>query len=407
MVLACSLAVRAADSVSDIRPRGAAGYLYREIGRPSARWTAMSREALEAAAAMSGEAALALARRELEARPPQYAAAARWIERAAESGLPHAQYLMGYLASNDRPAAGDSDRTIRADWPEARDWYAKAAAQGHLESLFVLGEIAYYGKLGEHDIAAAADWWKQAATRGHVGAMRALGELYANHTPALGTLVAPQPELARKWYAAAAAQGDTRAAELLAELAAQPAPVGDDPLEVAEPFNRADRAVYRRGNAEDRLLEEARALETTRPDEALRLYVREISHAGGRVEPASLAAWEGIVRVYGAGRLKPEAVVGRPRLPDAEEQLPSAAARLDLARLYEHGNAVVRPDLAAALRWYLAAARAGHAAAMTRLGDLWRDGAGGAADLDEARRWWRRAAAGDPEAVQRLAAAPP
>ena len=69
----------------------------------------------------------------------------------------------------------------------------------------------------------------------------------------------------------------------------------------------------------------------------------------------------------------------------------NAAARFNLAMLYDNGRGVPQ-DHAAAVKWYRAAAEQGHAGAQNNLAAMYRNGQGVPQDVAEAVKWYRRAA---------------
>jgi TPR repeat protein len=432
--------------ISDDRPRGEAGYFYRTIGRPAARWQRLSEAELEKAAPREAEAYLALARRDLEAHPIRFDQARRRVEKAAELGLAHGQYLMGYLTANQWPA-GDDGGEITGDYESARDWYEKAAAQKHLKAMLELGEFHYTGRLGEHDIAQAEKWYRQAADLGSAKAMRELGELFKIYTPEKNTEVAPQPEKSTHWFRLAAEKGDADAQFELAQayhrgfgvaknatearrwlrktaeaghdmaglvLAGQlPFPdVGElqsDPVDSSGKAGAGNPAVDRpseydliaagnRGNHAARLklgqmYETGQGAERN-VEKALGEYAMSVGSLSVEAPtPTGIAAMESIIRIYARGELMPAPATTRAPLPDDPTRVPNAPARLQLAELFWTGNAVVGADRTNAVRWYLEAARAGSATAMRRIGQLWAEGVNGQLDPDEARLWVRRAEA--------------
>ena len=79
-------------------------------------------------------------------------------------------------------------------------------------------------------------------------------------------------------------------------------------------------------------------------------------------------------------------------------------AQYALSQLYAYGKGVAAPDLEAARRWLLAAARQGHDTAQIELGIWLINGRGGPAEPKEGFRWLKGAAErGNPIAVNRLA----
>jgi len=76
------------------------------------------------------------------------------------------------------------------------------------------------GEGGPRDPEAAAGWLRKAAERGVVDAQYNLGLMYLG-----GQGIEAEPDEARRWFALAAKAGDAAAADKLAQLTPEPAPV--------------------------------------------------------------------------------------------------------------------------------------------------------------------------------------
>lgn len=135
----------------------------------------------------------------------------------AEGGMAAAQFRLGTMYENGRGVARDLD--------QARDWYARAAAQGYSSALYSLGYVCFT----QNDGPCAVEWWTRAAARGSADAMFSLGVLYDE-----GTAGPRDPVQAHMWYDLAAASGAAGAAEKRDALAA-----GMSAAEVAEARARA------------------------------------------------------------------------------------------------------------------------------------------------------------------------
>jgi TPR repeat protein len=91
------------------------------------------------------------------------------LERAAEAGLPTAQYDLAEMLLNGE--AGDAD-------PEAAlPWLKRAAASHHPIAEFRLGQMLEEGKLVDRDIKAARALYGEAAAAGVPGAKERLAAL--------------------------------------------------------------------------------------------------------------------------------------------------------------------------------------------------------------------------------------
>ncbi|MBR4746903.1 MAG: sel1 repeat family protein, partial [Desulfovibrio sp.] len=69
---------------------------------------------------------------------------------------------------------------VPQDGAKAREWYEKAAAQGHAGAQCRLGEMYADGRGVPQDYAQACKWWEKAAVLGDAEAQNMLGVLYAN-----------------------------------------------------------------------------------------------------------------------------------------------------------------------------------------------------------------------------------
>ena len=94
-----------------------------------------------------------------------------FLRYQAEEGVAGKQYKYAYVLSiNPRDPS---------DLAVAKDYFAKEAANGHLEACFRLGVMLSQGTLdGIPDIPAAITWLERAAQDGHSGAQYLLGRLY-------------------------------------------------------------------------------------------------------------------------------------------------------------------------------------------------------------------------------------
>lgn len=120
------------------------------------------------------------------------------LTKAAEGGNPDAQFTLGRVY--------ETGRGVKTNLSTARDWYLKAADQGHVAAAFNLGMIEAQSGTRE-GYGHAARWFDQAARRGLADAQFNLGMLYAQ-----GLGIGRDPVEAYAWFSAAAAQGDAGAA---------------------------------------------------------------------------------------------------------------------------------------------------------------------------------------------------
>jgi TPR repeat protein len=125
------------------------------------------------------------------------------LKAYAEGGNPYAQIQLAL-----RYESGTSE--IAKDQLEALKWFHKAADQGLPEAQYSLGVRYRYGEDLAKDMpknhAEGAGWLHKAAENGHVGAQSTLGACYY-----YGEGVTRDPDAAIRWWRAAAAQGDESA----------------------------------------------------------------------------------------------------------------------------------------------------------------------------------------------------
>ena len=107
------------------------------------------------------------------------AAQAKWFGIAFDAGLPaaiHEKALEAIKSEVDK-AGGLANPKCR----QALHWLVKAAEQGNLDSMHMLGLIFDSGELVQQDIEEAIRWYRAAVEKGHAGAAYNLGLCYENH----------------------------------------------------------------------------------------------------------------------------------------------------------------------------------------------------------------------------------
>lgn len=120
-------------------------------------------------------------------------------------GVPRAQFLLGRMSDNGLGP-------IQLDAHEAAKWYRRAAENGLPEAQFALANALATGRGVRQDAKASLEWLKRAAEGGHVGATLSLAALYDD-----GRGVDPNPELATFWVQRSAEAGSPRAQYALGE----------------------------------------------------------------------------------------------------------------------------------------------------------------------------------------------
>ncbi|KAF9923785.1 hypothetical protein FBU30_006173 [Linnemannia zychae] len=92
---------------------------------------------------------------------------------------------------------------VEKDYNRAKDWYLKAAEQGHAGAQYNIGNLYENGHGVQQDYSLAMTWYKKAAEQGYAIAQNNIGNLYAN-----GHGVQQDYLLAMTWYKKAAEQGN-------------------------------------------------------------------------------------------------------------------------------------------------------------------------------------------------------
>jgi uncharacterized protein len=123
----------------------------------------------------------------------------KWLRKAADANMSHAQYVYGKMYD-------DGDFVTR-DPAEAHQWFTKAAQQGHVQAELALANQFLDGRGTPRDNKQAFYWYKKAAEGGDMTAQYVTGSFYERG----GDGVEQNLNVARAYYAAAAAQGDPAA----------------------------------------------------------------------------------------------------------------------------------------------------------------------------------------------------
>ncbi len=123
----------------------------------------------------------------------------KWLRKAADANMSHAQYVYGRMY--------DDGDFVSRDPTEAHRWFLKAAQQGHVQAELSLANQFLDGRGTARDNRQAFYWYKKAAEGGDVTAQYVTGSFYERG----GDGVTRNLNVARAYYAAAAAQGDPAA----------------------------------------------------------------------------------------------------------------------------------------------------------------------------------------------------
>ena len=267
-----------------------------------------------------------------------YAAAVSWYQKAAEAGLPEANYNLGICYAEGRGVAQDyvvafyllqksaakgydpakkKLEAIESEMPELTDKLKKmdpevfrlyvSARQGYAVSQLELGYGYYWGEGVAQDYAEAVSWFRKAAEQGNAEAQFNLGACYES-----GQGVAQDYAAAASWFRRAAEQGHADAQYNLGVYYDKGQGVAQDYAEAVSWYRKA----------------------------------AEQGHA---------------------------------------------SAQYNLSNCYYFGQGVAQ-DYSAAVLWYRKAAEQGHAGAQSNLGICYANGQGVAQDYAEAASWYRKAA---------------
>lgn len=121
--------------------------------------------------------------------------ALEYLKILAEYGYPDMQCELGIRYKNLHWPCATDTKTTRKNDREAVKWFAKAAKQGYVEAMYLLGE-SYAGLYGvRNNVRKAFLLYKRAAVRGHEEAMRKLGLYYQR-----GIHIKKNLDIAAEWY---------------------------------------------------------------------------------------------------------------------------------------------------------------------------------------------------------------
>ena len=362
----------------------------------------------------------------------------------------------------DRPAAESAEVPRKpepkpeakpAPKPDTLEWYLQKAEKGDASAQFELGRRYCQGEGVDEDKAAGLNWCRKAAQQGHMDAQLLLGEWYEN-----GTNVTMDKAEALKWYLMAEENGCEEVVLKLASWYEKGIGTLADRGAACKWYTKAAE----KGNADAQLfLAKYYALFSNK--EAALKYYRMAAEQGCAEAQAALGSWyeEGVgvrkdreeaIRWYlqaaEQGYVDAQCALGRLywvkgyayRTDSAKWYRIAAeqghpAAQYGLAGCYENGYATGVADRQEAIKWYLKAAEQGRSDAQYRLGMLYQssrseeslqwliksaeqgyleaqlelgscydEGYWAPQDIQQARKWYQKAAAqGDRDAMDWLA----
>ena len=126
---------------------------------------------------------------------PDSQKAKRWFTLAAERGMPEAQYALGKLLLSADPEVHDPDEGLR--------WLRRAAQEGSTYAAYRLGKEYLTGEHAPKSGENAVHWFHLSAKRGNPFAQYMLGKLCLD-----GKVVPRDQEQAVQWFRRSAAQGN-------------------------------------------------------------------------------------------------------------------------------------------------------------------------------------------------------
>lgn len=129
------------------------------------------------------------------------------IKKAAEQGLPAAQYELAILHETGTGTTRDTNEAIK--------WHERAARGGNVQAMYDFATYNYNTQDpdGLVNPPVAAEWFRKAAEFGDTDSQFNLGQFYAS-----GIGVTPSQVEAYFWYKLAAKGGDTEAGDFAAQL---------------------------------------------------------------------------------------------------------------------------------------------------------------------------------------------
>ncbi|GLU34284.1 tetratricopeptide repeat protein [Trinickia caryophylli] len=133
----------------------------------------------------------------------------KWLRKAADANMSHAQYVYGRMF--------DDGEFVSRDAGEAHRWFLRAAQQGHVQAELALANQFLDGRGTPRNNRQAFYWYRKAAEGGDMTAQYVTGSFYERG----GDGVTRNINVARAYYAAAAAQGDPAARLKYRELSSE------------------------------------------------------------------------------------------------------------------------------------------------------------------------------------------
>lgn len=377
------------------------------------------------------------------AGPPDFQAAARWAQKAANTGSSEGEAIFAYIKMNAPPPLRDLDSAHRLYALSA----AGGCAQGHLgyalslaarpphhdtqglivehlrhaaeaglpTAQYLLATFIEQGNGVPRDEQAAIDLYRRAAEQGHGAAQCRLGRALLD-----GCGVAQSRAEGESWLRQAALGGDAEAAAMLGELHARAGDQQPNYIEAAQWFRRAAEAGHARAARALGSLhltgagvpqDEAEAVRWFRAaseagDPAARVELGNIVLQGSgpsAADDAPIGKWfadsassKDLVSIYNLGVALATGTGVRRDERQAATLMRHAARDVDeakyrLGRMLSEGRGVAMNE-AEARAWLAQAAEAGLHDAQVSLGEMLLNGRGGPVDAATARHLFEKAA---------------
>ena len=314
----------------------------------------------------------------------------QWTHKAAADGDVDAMLILGeyYLRGNAGP---------NKDLAQAAEWYQKAAQSGNGKGMYYLGVCYRRGYGVNVDLPKAITWYRRAAEAGNSGAMYNLGCIYRDATG-----VQQDYRQALAWFGKAAAAGDGMAMLNTGHMYSDGMGVAKDYSEAMNWFNKAlNSGEFWAANSIGMLYEDGKGVAQSYTT-AMRYYLRGTNSG----DPAAMnnvgvlfASGGGVPRDY-TEAMKWFRKAAETQPPDDVSPSGRAQAMLNVGWSYEKGLGVDK-DYRQAFEWYQRAADVAkepphvdrvYAEAAERVGRLYTDGLGVRQDYLEAVTWLLKAA---------------
>jgi TPR repeat protein len=293
--------------------------------------------------------------------------AIKWYHKAADQGNATAQRLLGVYYYN-----GWGGLTV--DYAEAAKWYRKAADQNEITAEWCLGDCYAKGQGVPLDYEEAVKWYRKAADQGDATAQSQLGYFYLS--------VSKNYEEAVKWYRRAASQNSAYAQDVLAGCCKDGQGTATNLVEAYKWYNLASAQGYVGGGYTSATTERDALAALMTPEqiaEGQRLSSEFKPHTESASEAAAMAAQDAAQHAQFEDN-------------KAKAEKGDANAQYYLGYCYFNGQGVTK-DLDEAVKWFRKAADQGNAGGQFYLGYYYFNGWGVETNLVEAYKWFNLASA--------------